>query len=47
MKYFKSKAAKWLVAALATAALVSIGVPVPIATTAGNALGEQAAELVE
>jgi len=47
MKYFKSKAAKWLVAALATAALVSIGVPPQIAATAGNVLGEQVQEMVE
>jgi hypothetical protein len=47
MKFFKGKAAKWLAAALATAALVSLGVPAPVATTIGNALGEQAAELVE
>jgi hypothetical protein len=47
MKYFKSKAAKWLAAALATAALVSIGVHPQIAAGVGNALGEQAAELVE
>lgn len=47
MKYFKSKAAKWLAAALATAALISLGVPPQVAVTIGNSLGDQAQELVE
>ncbi|MEL0621513.1 MULTISPECIES: hypothetical protein [Pseudomonadota] len=38
---------KWLAAALATAALISIGVPAPMASTIGNTLGDQAQELME
>lgn len=47
MNFFKGKAAKMLAATLVTAALVSIGVPTPVASTVGNAVGNQAQELMD
>jgi molybdopterin-binding protein len=44
MNFFKGKIVKIIVGAIATAALISVGVPAPVATTAGNAIGDQAQE---
>ena len=44
MKFFKGKFVKIVVGALATAALISVGVPAPVATTVGSSIGEQAQE---
>ncbi|MBJ7539246.1 hypothetical protein [Marinomonas transparens] len=47
MKFFKGKIVKWLAGSVVTVVLISLNVPAPVATTAGNAAGEFAAEMVD
>lgn len=46
MKFFKGKIVGVIVGALATAALMSLGVPPQVAAPAGKAVGDQAQELM-
>ncbi len=47
MKFLKGKAVKWLAGSVVTMILIAMNVPAPVATTAGNAAGEYASEMVE
>ncbi|WP_157203816.1 MULTISPECIES: hypothetical protein [unclassified Marinomonas] len=45
-KFFTGKLVKFIASAAVTSALIYVGVPAPVATQAGNTVGEQAVELV-